>query len=81
MAPDQADMIQIKHIVTCVMSCAHALAMVLHAQSKMKDAEHVYMKYLYDKHKKDLPQVDPKNVSSGEHSLESDGPEREVKFI
>jgi len=33
--------------------------MMLHAQSKMKDAEQVYMRYLYDKHKKDLPEVDP----------------------
>ena len=80
-APAPADMIQIKHIITCILSCAHALTMMMHAQSKMKDAEHVYMKYLYDKHKPQLPGVDPKNVSSGEHSLESDGPEREVKFI
>ena len=41
------------------------------------------MRYLYDKHKSDLPPgaVDPKNVSSNEHSLESDGPDRKVKFI
>ena len=69
------------HALLTPLSCAHALAMVMHAKSKMKDAEHVYMKYLYDKHKPDLPDVDPKNVSSGEHSLEDDGPEREVKFI
>jgi len=79
--PEPEDMIQIKHIITCVLSCAHALAMMLHGSSKMKDAEHVYMKYLYDKHKSELPTVDPKNVSSGEHSIESDNPEREVKFI
>ena len=38
------------------------------------------MRYLYDKHKKDLPQVNPKNVSSGEDE-ESDNEEREVKFF
>ena len=38
------------------------------------------MRYLYDKHKKDLPQVDPNNVSSGEGE-ESDNEEREVKFF
>ena len=65
------------------MACLHALSMMLHAKSKMKDAEFVYMRYLYDKHKGELPEqaVDPKNVSSGEHSLESDTPEREVEFI
>ena len=65
------------------MSCLHSLAMMLHGQSKVKDAEYVYMRYLYDKHKHDLPKgaVNPKDVSSGEHSLESDGPDRKVKFI
>ena len=45
------------------------------------------MRYLYDKHKRDLPKgaVNPKHVkhssSSEEDQMESDNPEREVKFI
>jgi hypothetical protein len=39
------------------------------------------MRYLYDKHKRELPKgaVKPKNVSSD--SAESDNQEREVKFF
>ncbi len=57
----------------------HAFSMLAHGQSKVRDAELIYMKYLYGRHKKDLPEIDPKDVSSNEQ--ESDGPEREVKFI
>lgn len=39
------------------MCCLHALSMMLHGQSKLKDAEVVYMRYLYDKHKKELPKL------------------------
>ena len=39
------------------------------------------MRYLYDRHKKDIPEVDPKNVSSGDEEGESDNEEREVKFF
>ena len=46
----------------------------------------IYMRYLYDKHRADLPKgaIDPKNVidsSESEHSLPSDTPDREVEFI
>ena len=61
--------------------------MLLHGQSKLKDAETVYMRYLYDKHKKELPklsnlrkqqmQVDD---SEEEEEPESDNSQREVKF-
>lgn len=70
-----------KHIITSLLTCAHALVMMLLAKSKMKDTEYVYMRYLYDKHKPDVPDIDRKKVSSAENSVESDGPEREVKFI
>ena len=74
------DQIQFKHLITCVLACLHALSMLLHGQSKLRDAESIYMRYLYERHKKDLPQVDPNNVSSGEGE-ESDNEEREVKFF
>ena len=51
----QKDIIQFKHIITCILCSLHALAMMIHGQSKLKDAEVVYMRYLYDKHKKELP--------------------------
>jgi len=71
--------IQFKHIITCVLGCMHSFSMLAHGQSKVRDAEQVYMKFLYGRHKKDLPNIDPKNVSSGEG--DSDQPDREVKFI
>ena len=74
------DQIQFKHLITCVLACLHALSMLLHGQSKLRDAESIYMRYLYDRHKKNLPEVDPNNVSSGEGE-ESDNEEREVKFF
>ena len=44
--------------------------MMLLAQSKLKDAENIYMRYLYDKHKHDLPKgtVEHKNVSSSDEA-------------
>lgn len=60
--------------------------MLLLGQNKLKDAEMIYMRYLYDKHRSNLPKgaVNPKNVidsSESEHSLPSDTPDREVEFI
>ena len=68
------------------MGTLHSLTMLLQAQSKVKDAEVLYMRYLYDKHRADLPKgaIDPKNVidsSESERSLPSDTPDREVEFI
>jgi hypothetical protein len=51
----QTDLIQFKHIIACVLSSIHALVMLLHGQSKLKDTELIYMRYLYDKYKKELP--------------------------
>ena len=44
--------------------------MMLLAKSKLKDAENIYMRYLYDKHKHDLPKgtVEHKNVSSSDEA-------------
>ena len=33
------DQIQLRHLMTCIMACLHSLSMMLHAQSKVKDAE------------------------------------------
>lgn len=56
--------------------------MLLYAQSKLKDAEFTYMRYMYDKHKHSLPKgaVKHQHVSSDEEK-ESDNEEREVKFF
>ena len=65
----------------------HALSMLLQGQSKLKDAEIIYMRYLYEKHKKDLPKksVDPRNVmpqSDEDSDMDPpDVPSRKVKFI
>jgi len=62
--------------------CLHALSLLLHAQSKVRDAEYIYMRYLYEKHKNQLHEEVPQaDVSSEEHSVQSDNPERVVEFI
>ena len=46
------------------MGTLHSLTMLLQAQSKVKDAEVLYMRYLYDKHKRQIPKgaINPRNV-------------------
>ena len=78
----QKDIIQFKHIITCVLCSLHALAMMIHGQSKLKDAEVVYMRYLYDKHKKELPKFKRQQMKdSSEEEVDSDNSEREVKYF
>ena len=79
---DSEQQISYKHIGVGVMACLHALSMLVQGQSKLNDAESIYMRYLYDVHKRDLkadPSFDPKNVTSEEE--QSEGEHREVKFI
>lgn len=60
--------------------------MLLHGQSKLKDAETVYLRYLFDKHKKELPKLSNLRKQqmqvddSEEEEPESDNSQREVKF-
>lgn len=88
----ETELIQFKHIITCILSSIHALVMLLHGQSKLKDTELVYMRFLYDKYKKELPKQFTarskkllRELSSSEgdeaDKVESDNSEREVKFF
>ena len=70
--------------MSSLIGLCHAIVMFLHAKSKVKDAETIYMRMLYDRHYGKLKsKVDVKEIHSeeSESANSDDSDENKATFV